>query len=198
MYIFQVKQKDRTKILPVFHLLIALIFILDLSHVHQEGKKDAIFFAVNLIGSLFLLISGIFHKKIISSLSKDLSLFLFESVLVFGAAIYFWSKGGSLVAVSHVILAGVILLFWIYIKKREYGEQIAVSEKHIILPGLSGDRIIEWAELINLVKKHDLLTLDFKNNKLLQVLLIGGDEIDETEFNKFCHEQLQKNTKAGV
>ena len=184
--------------MPVFHLLIALIFILDLSHVHQEGKRDAIFFAVYLIASVFLLIAGIFHKKFVSSLSKDLTLFLFESVLVFGAAIYFWSKGGSLVAVSHVILAGVIILFWIYIKKREHGEQIVVSQSNIILPGLSGDRIVEWAELTNVIKKHDLLTLDFKNNKLLQVLLIDADNIDETGFNKFCNEQLQQKTKDNV
>ena len=110
--------------------------------------------------------------------------------MIISGAIYFWSKGASLVAVSHAILAGAIVLFWIYLKKREDGEKILVSEKSIVLPGLSGDRIIEWTQLANVIKKHDLLTLDFKSNKLLQVQVINADHIDEDEFNQFCQQQL--------
>ena len=121
---------------------------------------------------------------------SHLSLLLFESVLILFGAIYFWAKGASLVAVSHGILAGVIILFWIYLKKREYGETIVISETKIILPGLSGDRLVEWNELTNVIKKYDLLTIDFKNNKLLQVQVINTDLIDDSQFNEFCRQQL--------
>ena len=100
-----------------------------------------------------------------------------------------------MVAFSHGVLAGVIVLFWIYLKRRENGEVIVISETNITLPGLSGDRVVEWNELTNLVKKHDLLTLDFKNNKLLQVEIINGDDINENEFNQFCSGQLGKQNK---
>ncbi|HEY1871020.1 MAG TPA: hypothetical protein VGG71_08175, partial [Chitinophagaceae bacterium] len=63
------------------------------------------------------------------------------------------------------------------------------------LPGLSGDRLIEWNELTNVIKKHDLLTIDFKSNKLLQVQIINDDDINEEEFNLFCREQLIKQNK---
>ncbi len=195
MYTFQVKQKDRSKILSAFHILIALIFLFDLSNAQEEGKKDWIFSAIYLIAFIFLLIAGIFNKKIITSLSKHLALLLFESVLIISGAIYFWSKGASLVAVSHAILAGAIVLFWIYLKKREDGEKIIVSEKNIILPGLSGDRIVEWNQLSNVIKKNDLLTVDFKNNRLIQVQVINADHIDEDEFNQFCQQQLTVQNK---
>ena len=190
MYTFQIKQKDKSKILSAFHLLIALIFILDLSHVHEIGKRDWIFSAVYFITCIFLFVAVIFQKKLLKNLSKHLALLLFESVLVLFGAIYFWAKGASLVAVSHGILAGVIILFWIYLKKREYGETIIITDANIVLPGLAGYRIIEWSELTNVIKKYDLLTLDFKNNKLLQVEVINTDPIDEDQFNEFCQQHL--------
>ena len=150
-------------------MLIALVFLYDLLHVHEEGKKDWVFSSIYSIAGLFLFVAGIFNKKLFHNLSQQLALLLFESVLIISGAVYFWSKGASLVAASHAILAGAIILFWIYLKKREYGENIVVSEHSIVLPGLSGTRIVEWHQLSNVIKKDDLLTLDFKNNKLLQV-----------------------------
>jgi len=138
---------------------------------------------------------GLLQKKLLNNLSQHLSLLLFESAIILAGAIYFWSKGASLVAFSHGILAGVIILFWIYVKRREGGERIVISEMNIILPGLSGDRIVEWNELINVVKKYDLLTIDFKNNKLLQVEIINADHINENEFNQYCGQQLAEKNK---
>jgi hypothetical protein len=190
MYTFGIKQKARSNILAAFHILIALIFLFDLAHTSEEGKKDWIFSASYLIAGIFLLTAGVFNKKFITSLPKHLALLLFESVLIISGAIYFWSKGASIVAVSHALLAGIIILFLIYLKKREEGEKIIISETNIILPGLIGDRIVEWNELGNVIKKHDLLTLDFKSNKLLQVQVINDDHINEDEFNQFCRQQL--------
>jgi len=195
VYTFQVKQKDKSKILSAFHILIALIFILDLTHVHEEGRKDWIFAATYLGASIFLFVVGIFQKKLLHNISTHLALLLFESALILCGAIYFWSKGASLVSFSHGILAGAIILFWIYLKKRENGEKIIITDVNIILPGLAGERIIDWNELTNVIKKYDLLTLDFKNNKLLQVQVINTDEINEGEFNQFCQQRLTIKNK---
>ena len=50
---------------------------------------------------------------------------------------------------------------------------------------------IEWIELSNVVLKDRLLTIDLKSNKLFQHEIINNDT-DETEFNNFCKEQLNK------
>ena len=193
MYKFQVKQKDRLKILPVFHLLVALIFIFDLSHVPDQTIKDWFFSATYFIAFICLLIAGIFYKKVLSNVSRHIRLLFFESMLFLAGSVYFWSKGLSLVALSHAILAGVLILFMIYLRRKENGESIIVSESNVILPGLMGQRLIEWSLLSNLIKRDDLLTLDFKNNKLIQVQVINSDDIPENEFNQFCQEQLDKN-----
>jgi hypothetical protein len=193
VYKFQVKQKDRLKLLPVLHLLVALIFIVDLSHVPENRVKDWIFSAVYFIAFLLLLIAAIFYNRILNNVWGHFRLLFLESMLFLGGSVYFWSKGLSLVALSHAILAGVLVLFMIYLRRRENGELIIVSISNVILPGLTGQRIIEWNELTNVIKRDDLLTLDFKNNRLLQVQILNAEDISENEFNQFCLQQLNKN-----
>ena len=70
VYKLQIKQKDRLKALPVLHLLVALIFIIDLSHVPENRIKDWIFSVVYFIAFVFLLIAGIFYKKILHNVLR--------------------------------------------------------------------------------------------------------------------------------
>jgi len=195
VYKFQVKQKDRLKILPVLHLLIALIFGIDLAHVPENRIKDWIFSAVYLVAFIFLLIAGIFYKKILNNISRHFRLLFLESMLFLGGSVYFWSKGLSLVALSHALIAGILVLSMIYLRRKENGERIIVSISSVILPGLISERIVEWSELANVIKRDDLLTLDFKNNRLMQVQVINTDDIPENEFNQFCRQQLAATNK---
>ena len=70
--------------------------------------------------------------------------------------------------------------------------KLTVSENKIDYPSFPR-KVIEWNEITNLVLKDGLVTIDFKNNKLIQQLI---DEkkmtIDEKEFNDFCKQQLNK------
>lgn len=193
MYKFQVKQKDRLKLLPVLHLLVALIFIIDLSHVPENRIKDWLFSAIYFIAFILLLIAAIFYKRILNNVARHFRLLFLESMLFLGGSVYFWSKGLSLVAFSHAILAGVLVLFMIYLRRKDDGELIIVSMSNVILPGLTRQRIVEWSELTNVIKRDDLLTLDFKNNRLMQVQIVNADDVPENEFNQFCRQQLSKN-----
>ena len=195
MYKLQIKQKDRLKALPVLHLLVALIFIIDLSHVPENRIKDWLFSAVYLIAFIFLLIAGIFYKKILNNTWRHFRLLFLESMLFLGGSVYFWSKGLSLVSFSHAIIAGVLVLFMIYLRRKEHGELIIVSRSSVILPGLTGPRSIEWSQLTNVIKKDDMLTIDFKNNRLMQVEVINADDVPENEFNEFCGQQLVAKNK---
>ena len=48
-----------------------------------------------------------------------------------------------------------------------------------------------WTEMDNVILKDNLLTIDFKTNKIIQVeILPNSPMIDETEFNLFCKENL--------
>ena len=52
---------------------------------------------------------------------------------------------------------------------------------------------IAWKELNNIVLKDELLTIDLKNNRVIQQMLEKNvSSVDEQEFNDFCKAQLQQ------
>jgi hypothetical protein len=69
--------------------------------------------------------------------------------------------------------------------------EIKFADEHIIYPSFPVKKIL-WNELSNVILKDGLLTIDFKNNKILQAETEGDDLIDEKEFNEFCKQHLSK------
>jgi hypothetical protein len=68
---------------------------------------------------------------------------------------------------------------------------VTVSQNNIRYPSFP-QKNIPWRELSNVVLKDGLLTIDFKNNKLIQQPILNSDwDINEAEFNTFCRRQLQ-------
>jgi hypothetical protein len=52
-------------------------------------------------------------------------------------------------------------------------------------------RRYKWTDFNNIILKDDLLTLDFKNNRLLQRETIDEEgDAEEDEFNVYCRKQL--------
>ncbi|MEP7236985.1 MAG: hypothetical protein ABI685_03935 [Ferruginibacter sp.] len=73
------------------------------------------------------------------------------------------------------------------------GKKISIlfSEKGIYLTTVFKTIIYPWPDLDNVILKDNLLTVDFKSNKLIQAEIAEGSEaVDERTFNLFCSEQL--------
>jgi len=52
-------------------------------------------------------------------------------------------------------------------------------------------KIFNWSQLQNVILKDGLLTMDFRNNKLLQTPIINQlSEAETKQFNDFCNQQL--------
>lgn len=72
-------------------------------------------------------------------------------------------------------------------------KQVLVTNEQISYPSFPSNKI-KWADLNNLILKDGLLTIDFKNNKLIQQPIDeASGTVDETAFNEFCRLQLDKN-----
>ena len=82
-------------------------------------------------------------------------------------------------------------LFGLYlVSKREL--KIIIENDHIVYPAFPKRRL-NWNELNNMVLKDGLLTIDFKNNRIIQQYIEETSHtINEKEFNDFCIEQLSK------
>ena len=82
----------------------------------------------------------------------------------------------------------IVLLFLDLLAHRKL--KLTVSENKINYPSFPR-KVIEWNELTNLVLKDGLITIDFKNNKIIQQTTLNSG-ISEQEFNDFCRNQLNK------
>lgn len=67
---------------------------------------------------------------------------------------------------------------------------IVLTRDKIIFPSFP-QKEFGWDEVVNVMLKDGIITIDLKNNKLIQSELEqSGSDIDEKEFNNFCKTNL--------
>jgi hypothetical protein len=88
-----------------------------------------------------------------------------------------------------LIVAAAVFLFMAWIERRaKTPAQIEFSSENIIFNGMMKKKY-NWSEIQNVVLKDALLTVDFKNNKLMQREI--EEELDEAKFNNWARKHLQ-------
>ena len=83
----------------------------------------------------------------------------------------------------------VVLMILDEIARRDF--VVKVFADRIFYPSFPY-REIKWDELSNVILKDKILTIDFKNNKIIQHEVFNEQDVDEKEFNEFCQQQLNK------
>jgi hypothetical protein len=84
------------------------------------------------------------------------------------------------------ILVFVFAIFAVVSKQKKI---ILINNQEFLFTSFP-KRLFSWDSLSNVVLKDGMLTIDFKNNKIIQQL-IEDSTVDESAFNLFCAEQLQ-------
>jgi hypothetical protein len=178
--------------------------------LYQLTLKNEKLVFYNRISWLIILIHGLLYTylsfftgdKILSGTARVQLVFL----VILLAADYFIRKNKKLHVGFHIyfilLMVGWIgmRLYWLsavpvvfdllYVfASRKF---IAVfSPQEIRYPSFPARRI-KWEELTNVILKWGLLTIDFRNNKLIQQKIDESTMINEAEFNEFCKEQLKR------
>lgn len=100
---------------------------------------------------------------------------------------------GIYLIISTSILGGILLVLAgvisILSKKQE---TFTVNENEIVWSGMFSKKY-EWQEIENIILKDGLLTIDLKNNRLIQGEVEYDDE--EIKFNEFCKTHLTNNAE---
>lgn len=141
--------------------------------------SDYVFYllaALIFMGLIFNAVAGLFRSKPLS----------YRFLLGFAALGWFLMP----IKISWIGLIFAVLIF------------LEAQAKHIVEIGFDTDCIVfntlisrrfHWSDLNNIVLRDGLLTIDFKNNRLIQREIVDDedeDDADEDEFNAFCREQL--------
>lgn len=106
-----------------------------------------------------------------------------KTELYFIVIIVFWLLSGFYTAA----LINLFLFFLQLISKRDL--IVKFFDDQIIYPSFPRKHLF-WQDLRNVILKDGLLTIDLKNNRLIQNHIISV--INEKEFNEFCRKEMIK------
>lgn len=174
MYTFTINDNGPDLDIIITRALLALSAIAAILY-HPDNYKY-----LSFLGATLLLLAALFIKLLLGKFrGNKFALLSFSAVLLF-------------VSTRSVSFA-IILLVNGYLVKFLYKSCIVeVSEVGVRIKKRLAGPLHQWNEFSNVVLKDSLLTLDFKNNKLLQLSIEETSSlIDEKAFNDFCSGLIQ-------
>ena len=126
------------------------------------------------VAVIYFIIYYLHKKKQFPPVILELPIYLFALLWFFANA--YW-------------MALLVFIFGSFAILSKQKVLVLVNEDDILYKSFP-NRTFKWAGLNNIILKDGLLTIDFKNNKIIQQP-IEETNIDETAFNHFCQHQLQ-------
>ena len=155
------------------HLIAAAVIAVNPSNSYQ--KNTAV-----LSIAVFLVVTAVFYLLKNKFKQKNYQLVLFVAMGLFWLALAAWLP-------AVIVTIAIIFAFFILQKR----SRAIFSTENIIITRSLFKKTYSWAAVQNAVLKDNLLSVDFKNNHLLQVELAADNiPIDENSFNQFCKLQL--------
>ncbi len=108
----------------------------------------------------------------------------FRLALLFAAVGWLFEPGATWIAVIYLLAA-------VLEKQVKFPQEVAFDEEEIVFNTLP-KKYHAWSDIMNVILKDGILTIDFKNNKLIQKEIESYTSAkEEQEFNEFCRNNLK-------
>lgn len=143
--------------------------------------KIEVNYVVNGIIGLLLLTAAFFTKYLF------LKLHIKKNVLLSLAAVFMF------IATHNFIFALVLLFFGLLTNLLHKTPVITIDATEVRINKVLSNKGHSWQEFSNIILKDNLLTIDFKNNTIIQVEIDStAVGINEEKLNLFCNTCLHK------
>lgn len=174
MYTLQAHTDTRSADVYVLRTLLLAAAIWEVAY----GVSSASWFRYTALGVLLLLAWFCRFLQVHPSIT-------YLRIVVLGACLLLLSTRNPLHALLFVLFAFLPRLF--------YGNgKILLDETGVSVPHYGRPRRYSWSELQHVVLKDGLLSIDFRNNRLIQLLIeTEKTPVDEKTFNEFCNGKLR-------
>lgn len=177
-YVVVLKNKHLGTIEKTSLLLVILMNIMFVTELYWHSDNTSTWFF--LICTLLILVGAYLDKKKYNHIR-------YTTLLIVGGIGLMNCKMLPFYIGILYIIAGIMEKYLIV--KKEFG----FSSDGIVENGLLG-RKISWNELSNVIIKDQLLTIDYKSNKLVQLETDNDEDdeydVDDDEFNAYCRNRL--------
>ena len=172
MFSIPLKNNSREIDIVITRSLLALAGIAAL--VYTTGN----YIIINLVAGIMLLAAALIIDYLYNIIKvKKMLLLTIAAVLLF-------------IATHSFGFAFVLLLVGILSSLLDKKPLITVDANGVSIQRALGIKNYPWNQFNNIILKDDLLTLDFKNNQLLQLAPDSSATINEQAFNDFCKKYL--------
>jgi hypothetical protein len=147
--------------------------------------------AIAFLGLIIVFVCIFFNKKIIQT-KANLALRLLElSSLALILLYSLYQKWYLPAGYSAVALLGIILAFY-WEKTGKKNKVATFTDEGAHVPGLGKNTDLPWQAIRQILLRHNILTVDCKDNKLYQLLLAEGQPlINKEEFETYCRFQIE-------
>jgi energy-coupling factor transporter transmembrane protein EcfT len=177
-YVVVLKNPNRSLIEKTGWLLSLLAVIILIVNLFITPRSWLLYSCLIIV--LIFLVSNYIDKK----KKKDIR---FRAPLVTaGVGLVMLTDSG----LSNITFLVIGLIEKFFIHKTEIG----FTSNELVLAKLWKEKI-SWKELNNVIIRDGMITIDFKNNRLIQATTDDEDDddydVDDDEFNAFCQEQLK-------
>ncbi len=164
---------DRVSQLMIILAIAVFIFSLSMA-VFNAMSVFFVFLIIAIIGQVFFISKK--QKKGIAP---------FYRLAIFTAAIgWYYQPGGKWIALVYLLAA-------ILEKQVKFPQEVAFDEVEIVFNTFP-KKIYAWSDITNVVLKDGMITIDFRNNKLIQKEIESQTSaLEEQEFNEFCISMLK-------
>ena len=174
MYTLQIRE-SRTNLATM--LIRALLALASLTSLVITSNSN---YWINRVAAVVLLLLALFIDLLLEKwVVKKILLLLVASIVL-------------LVATNSFIIALCLFLFGMLSSYFNPSHRIHINEQLIELQNGIFGKSYYWTEFSNVILKDELLTLDFKNNRLIQLVVdVNCTPVNEIEFNEFCRILLE-------
>ncbi|MGX5816806.1 hypothetical protein ACWKWU_01340 [Chitinophaga lutea] len=194
MYKFRILHPNamtRLRMQPVMHGMIGLLFLFNVIGAYKMAVPNWFMVLLFIVMGLASLAFPFFMRRVRKLTETNSFLRMMQAFTLLSACLYFLSHMQPIVGLT-LMLAGLGVGYIGYAEYRiMQPAYVSVDNTAITMPTIFSSRSIPWNELKNVVLRNDLLTLDFKNNKLLQLEVL--DDISPSQsadMNQFFQSRL--------
>src|ERR1700757_309604 len=144
------------------------------------------YYFINIIAAAVLLPASYFVQTIVAKLRCS------RTTILLAAAVVVCIATRSFLFTAILLCYAVLLIFL------QKNPEVNIDSDTVTVKKLFANEVFRWADFNNIVVKDGLLTLDFTDNKLLQLYIDEAKTaVNEAAFNSFCRERLPAAALPG-
>jgi hypothetical protein len=181
----------RLRLQPVMHGMVGILFLFNVIGVYKMANPNWFIAALFIVMGIASLLFPFMLRRVRKIAETNSVLRMLQAFTMLSGCLFFLSHLQPIIGFT-LLLAGLGVGYIGYAEYRILQPSyVTVSESHITLPTLFGSRSHEWNEMKNVILRNDLLTLDFNNNKLLQLEVLDEfGPVEAAELNAFFQSRI--------